>query len=361
VDYDEWHPHPDQCYFLPLSALAGDNVVGHSRNMGWFSGPSLLEYLETVETGAQAAAIDQPFRFPVQRVIRPNQDFRGYAGQICSGTVRPGDEVCALPSGRHSRIKTITTFNGDLEAAFAPMSVTLTLEDELDLSRGDMLAHADRPLGAAAHFETRLVWLNQTPLDVARRYLLKHTTQLVSARVTAPQRIDVHTLASEPADALSMNDIATVEIETSKPLFFDPYERNRATGSLVLIDLETNATVAAGMIVRAAAAHAVRPTGPVTPAERRARYGHRAATILVGPRESLATLVERRLFDRGCAAVVLRNATEDGLRALEAAGVIAIATGADGPELPEDDARAAEFIVTRLFEADQNFEEGGGI
>ena len=158
-----------------------------------------------------------------------------------------------------------------------------------------------------------------------------------------------------------MNEIATVEIETSKPLFFDPYESNRATGSLVLIDLETNATVAAGMIVRAVAAHAARPTGPVTPAERRARFGHRPTTILVGPRESLATLLERRLFDRGCAAVVLPDATVDGLRALEAAGVIAIATGADGPALPLDDARAAEEIVTRLFEAEQNFEEGGGI
>jgi sulfate adenylyltransferase large subunit len=373
VDYDEavfaairaefvqWHGRADQCYFLPLSALAGDNVVARSRNMPWFEGPSLLEYLETVETGAQAAAIEQPFRFPVQRVIRPNQDFRGYAGQISSGTVRPGDEVRALPSGRHSRIKAITTFEGDLDAAHAPMSVTLTLEDELDLSRGDMLAHADRPLGAAAHFETRLVWLNQTPLDVSRRYLLKHTTQLVSARVTAPQRIDVHTLESEPVATLEMNDVATVEIETSKPLFFDPYERNRATGSLVLIDLETNATVAAGMIVRAVSAHAARPTGPVTPAERRARFGHRPATIFVGPRESLATLIERRLFDRGCAATVLHNATADGLRALEAAGLIAIATGADGPALPGDDARAAEEIVTRLIEADQNFEEGGGI
>src|ERR1035438_6588325 len=128
------------------------------------------------------------------------------------------------------------------------MSGTLTLEDELDLSRGDMLSHTGNPLGAAAHFETRLVWLNQSPLDLSRRYLLKHTTQLVSARVSSVQRIDVHTLESEPVAALAMNDIATVEIETSKPLFFDPYEHNRATGSLVLIDLETNATVAAGMI-----------------------------------------------------------------------------------------------------------------
>ena len=355
-----WAP-VSQCYFLPLSALAGDNVVARSRNMPWFDGPSLLEYLETVETGAQAAAIDQPFRFPVQRVIRPNQDFRGYAGQIASGTVRPGDEVCALPSGRRSRIKTITTFDGDLDAAFAPMSVTLTLEDELDLSRGDMLAHADQPARRRRPFR------NPPGLagpGAARSFAplsseTHHAACLRARHGPAPDRRP-HPCIRARRD-LAMNDIATVEIETSKALFFDPYERNRATGSLVLIDLETNATVAAGMIVQAAAAHTVRPAGPVTPAERRARFGHRPAMIYVGPRESLATLLERRLFDRGCAAVVFRNATADGLRALEAAGLIAIATGADGPALPADDAHAAEEILTRLFEAEQNFEEGGGI
>jgi sulfate adenylyltransferase subunit 1 (EFTu-like GTPase family) len=336
-------------------------VVSRSRNMPWFAGPSLLEYLETVETGAQAAAAGAPFRFPVQRVIRPDQDFRGYAGQIASGAVRPGDELCALPSGRRTRVKTISTFDGDLEIAHAPMSVTLTLEDELDLSRGDMLAHADSIPGASAHFETRLVWLNQRPLDLARRYLLKHTTQLVSARVTAPRRVDLLTLASEPADTLEMNDIATVEIETSKPLFFDPYERNRTTGSLVLIDLETNSTVAAGMIAKAVAAHAARPTGPVTAAERCARFGRPPAAIFVGPRDSLATLLERRLFDQGCAVVALRDPTEDALRAIEAAGLIAIATGTQGPPLPADDGRAAEEIMRRFFETEQNYDGGGGI
>ncbi|HUP02716.1 MAG TPA: sulfate adenylyltransferase subunit CysN [Bryobacteraceae bacterium] len=356
-----WHPHPEQCYFLPISALEGDNVVERSARMPWFQGPSLLEYLETVETGAQDAAAGQPFRFPVQRVIRPNQDFRGYAGQIASGAIRPGDEVCALPSGRHSRVRSIATFDGDLEEACAPMSVTLTLEDELDLSRGDMLAEAPKPPGAAAHFETRLVWLNQKPLDLKRRYLLKHTAQLVSARISAPQRIDVQTLQSAPAATLEMNDIATVEIETSKPLFFDPYVRNRITGSLVLIDVETNATVAAGMIVRAVAAHASKPSGPVTTAERRARFGHRPATLFVGPRESLAAVLERRLFDRGCMAVWMREATPEGLRALEAAGAIAIATSPEPLDLPESDARAADILIERLFEADQKFEKGGGI
>jgi sulfate adenylyltransferase large subunit len=357
----EWHPHQEQCYFLPISALEGDNVVERSLNMPWFEGPSLLEYLETVDTGAQAAAIEQPFRFPVQRVIRPDQDFRGYAGQIASGTVRPGDEVCALPSGRRSRVKSITTFDGDLAEAFAPMSVTLTLEDELDLSRGDMLAEAASPTGAAAHFETRLVWLNQTPLDFSRRYLLKHTAQLVSARVTAARRIDMQTLESAPVSSLAMNENASVEMETSKPLFFDPYESNRTTGSVVLIDLDSNATVAAGMIVRAATARTARTAGPVTAAERRARFGHRPATVFVGPRESLAVMLERRLFDRGYLAVVLRDATEEGLRALEAAGAIAIATGPGDPQLPADDAEAVKLIVNRLFEAGQIFETGGGI
>ena len=297
--------------------------------------------------------------FPVQRVIRPNQDFRGYAGQIASGVGAAGRFRVRAAFGPARRIKAIATFDGDLDAAYSPMSVTLTLEDELDMSRGDMLAEADGPPGAAAHFEARLVWINERPLDVSRRYLLKHTTQLVSARVSGPVRMDIHTLQSEPAATLEMNEIGTVELETSKPLFFDSYERNRITGSLVLIDLDTNATVAAGMIVQAVAGHPARPTGPVTAAERRARFGHGPAAVFVGNREALAALLERRLFDRGCAVVALREATEDGLRALQAAGVIAIAIGNAEQALPENDAQAAEEIIERLFA--EKWEKGGGI
>ncbi len=349
--------HPST-YFVPLSALEGDNVVDRSANMPWFEGPSLLEYLETVETGDGSAA--GAFRFPVQRVIRPDQDFRGYAGQIASGVVRPGDEIYALPSGQRSRVRAITTFDGDLAEAFAPMSVTLSLDRELDLSRGDMLAGVEEPPSAAAHFETRIVWLNERPLDLNRRYLLKHTTQLVSARIVAAARTDIRTLQSEPVSELQLNEIGTVEIETSKPLFFDAYESSRGTGSLILIDPETNATAGAGMIVKAVAARPLRPSGPVTAVERRARYGHGPAVIALGERENLAALLERRLFDRGCAVTVLRQPEEAALSALHAAGMIAIALGPEADlELASDDAAAASEIIERLFA--EKWETGGGI
>jgi sulfate adenylyltransferase large subunit len=232
--------------FIPISALHGDNVVTRSRNMAWYHGPSLLEHLETVEVDDPAARA--PFRLPVQRVIRPDQDFRGYAGQIASGSVRPGDEVTVLPSGRRTRVERITTFNGDLDEAWAPMSVVLTLEDEIDISRGDIIATGDAP-AASRGFEATLVWMNERPLEPGRRYLIKHTTQLVPAAIRAIRhRVNIATLAGEPAAALEMNQIGVVEIDAVRPLFFDSYRENHRTGSFVVIDPESNATVAAGMI-----------------------------------------------------------------------------------------------------------------
>ena len=357
----DWNRSSDASfYFLPLSALEGDNVVSGSSNMPWFSGPSLLEYLETVEIGHSRQP--EVFRFPVQRVLRPNQDFRGYAGQVASGVVHPGDSVYALPSGRMTRVKSITTYDGDLESAQAPMAVTLTLEDELDLSRGDMLA----PPGALPHvarrFEASIVWMNASPLDRARRYRLKHTTQVVSAEITALRfRMDVNTLAEERAETLEMNAIGRVEIETSKPLFFDAYERNRATGSFILIDRETNATVAAGMIVQAAATRTDRPTGPVTTEERRSRFGHAASVLSVGRRERLAQMLERRLFDDGCAVVVLRDPSEETIQAVARAGLIAIVIDDSEAALSPDDQVAADEICSRVFEHDAHGLEGEGI
>ncbi len=340
AEFSEWKRSDDRIYFLPMSALEGDNVVSRSARMPWFEGPSLLEYLETVEV--EARRWDTGFRFPVQRVIRPDQDFRGYAGQVAGGVVRPGDSVCALPSHRVTRVKSITTFDGDLDAAHAGMSLTLTLEDELDLSRGDMLAAVDPAPVAARRFEARLVWMNQRPLDGARRYLLKHPTQLVSAHVAKLRhRVDVNTLGEEPAETLEMNAIGVVDIETAKPLFVDAYDRNRATGSFVLIDPESNATVAAGMIVRA---HSVaRPSGPVTAKERAARYGHGAEIVRVGDREPVAFQLERRLFEHGCAVVVLRDPAPEALAAVQAAGLIAIVIGGAGSSLSADE------IFDRLF------------
>ncbi len=232
---------------IPVSALLGDNVVDRGINMPWYEGPTLLEYLETVPTGHDAAAL--PFRLPIQRVIRPDQDYRGFAGQIASGTIWPGDRVIALPSGRTSRVKSITTFDGDLSRAAAPMSVALTLEDELDISRGEMLAAAHEPPTVASDFSADLVWMNAEPLDPAKTYFLKHTSQTVKAKVkTIRHRVNMQTLESEAATTLELNSIGEVEVETTRPLFLDPYAAHRHTGSFILIDPVSHATVAAGMV-----------------------------------------------------------------------------------------------------------------
>ena len=258
----------DDAYFLPLSALKGDNVVDHSANMPWFDGHSLLEQLEIVDTSP--VTVHAPFRMAVQRVVRPDMKFRGYAGQIASGVIRPGDEVLAQPSGRRSRVERIVTWEGDLKVAHAPMSVTLTLRDEIDISRGDMISSGGDPASARA-LEATMVWFDSHPLDPARHYLIKHTSQIVPARVEAVQyRVDVNTLHAESAHTLSMNEIGVVRIATARPVFFDSYRENRGTGAFILIDRQTNATAAAGMIISTAEA------GAESAAERLARLARAA-------------------------------------------------------------------------------------
>jgi sulfate adenylyltransferase large subunit len=217
---------------IPLSALHGDNVITRSERTPWFDGRSLLEYLETVEVDRRQAGAD--FRFPVQLVLRPDHEFRGYAGQIVSGTVRSGDVVTCWPSGLTARISRIVTWDGDLEIAYAPMSVTLVLDDELDISRGDVLAAGLPEVGR--RFSAEVVWMDERPMDPRRLYLAKHNTKVVTAEVDR---------------AMSLNDIGVVRIATSQPLVFDPYIENRTTGSFVLIDPVTNFTAGAGMIVSA--------------------------------------------------------------------------------------------------------------
>ncbi|HUS06330.1 MAG TPA: sulfate adenylyltransferase subunit CysN, partial [Bryobacteraceae bacterium] len=235
-------------YFIPISALDGDNVVEQSPRTPWYSGGSLLNYLETVPLGTGVKWEDM--RFPVQYVIRPTLDFRGYAGQLASGVIRPGDPVMVLPSGRTSKVKSIVAFDGDLAEAHPPMSVTVCLEDEIDISRGDMLVSPSRMPHVSRRLESMIVWMHADPMQVDKPYLLKHTTQQVRATVTAVlNRIDIHTLAKDEAAELQLNEIGSVALETHKPLFFDAYKENRATGSFILIDPVTNATVAAGMIV----------------------------------------------------------------------------------------------------------------
>jgi len=341
-----------RAYFLPISALAGDNVVRRSRKMAWFTGQSLLEFLETVPVHDRKHA--SAFRFPVQRVVRPDQTFRGYAGQVASGTIHPGDAVVALPSGQRSRVKSIETFDGALDEAIAPQSITLTLEDEIDISRGDMITSAQRVPEVARQFDASVVWLHEQPLDPARTYLLKHTTQTLTAEVkNIRHRVNISTLEAEPGGQMEMNAIGVLRIETSRPLYFDAYTRNRTTGSFILIDPSTNATVGAGMILSAVTLEQVRrhviavKHDHVTPAERLARYRHCPATVSLGARMPLALLLERRLFDRGCAVTVVENSET---APLEKAGLLALLVSKQAPhwELPADDAQAVDQIVEAL-------------
>jgi sulfate adenylyltransferase large subunit len=315
--------------FIPISALDGDNVVRHSTRTSWYQGPALLEYLETVPIGQDFNLTDM--RFPVQYVIRPDLDFRGFAGQVASGVIRRGDAIAVMPSGRTSRVKSIVTWDGELEEAFAPMSVTVCLDDEVDISRGDMLVHTFNAPHSGRRFEATVVWMNGKPLAPNRPYLLKHSTQLAQARIREIRyRVDINSLAHQPVSQLQLNEIGVVSVETQRPLFFDPYLKNRATGSFILIDPITNETLGAGMIQQAVASSG--PKGRVTAAERTAARGHTAFAVCLGPgRQDLAYALERLLFDHGCVVQVIENHTPENLRqavrTAYAAGVIAIVVG----------------------------------
>jgi sulfate adenylyltransferase subunit 1 len=235
--------------FIPLSALAGDMVVERGAGLAWYRGPTLLETLESIDVLDDDYSL--PLRFPVQLVVRPGAgtDFRGYAGRVEAGTLAPGDEVVVLPAGLRTRVTGIRLLEESRPIAVAGDSVTVTLADDIDISRGDLIADASRPAGAAKSVEARICWLDTAPLDTSARYLLKHTTRTVRAKVSAVHhRLDVHTLEHQPVTAVAMNDIAQVSIALAQPIFFDPYDANRATGSFILIDEATNHTVAAGMI-----------------------------------------------------------------------------------------------------------------
>lgn len=234
---------------MPISGFKGDNITSApSANTPWYEGPSLVEHLESVEVLSDVAA-DKPFRMPVQWVNRPNLDFRGFSGLIATGSVKPGDAVRVLPSGKTSTVKSIVTFDGDLDEAVAGQSVTITLADEIDCSRGDVLCVADNPPETADQFEATLVWLNDEDMHVGRGYWLKIGSQTVSATVQQPKyRIDVNTIDELAAKTLSLNDIGVAEVYSDKPLVFEPYEQNRTLGGFILIDKITNATVAAGML-----------------------------------------------------------------------------------------------------------------
>ena len=237
---------------IPMAALHGDNVVEPSENLSWYDGPTLLEHLETVEVGDTINREDG--RFPVQWVIRPMSeeyhDFRGYAGRVAGGTFRPGDEVTVLPSGLNTHIKTIHTAEGDLDEAFAPLSVSLTLEDEIDISRGEMIVPSDNLPQHDSEFHAMICWFSPKKLIPKGKYHLRHTTRDVQAMIAGiDYKMDINTLEELDNDAqFALNDIGKIRIRTASPLFFDSYERNREIGSFILIDAGTNETVAAGMI-----------------------------------------------------------------------------------------------------------------
>ncbi|MFN2616595.1 MAG: sulfate adenylyltransferase subunit 1 [Thermoleophilaceae bacterium] len=241
-----------QADVIPISALHGDNVVERSERMPWYDGPPLLEWLEQLEV-ASDRPLDQ-LRFPVQWVIRPmsddHHDYRGYAGQVASGVARPGDEVVVLPSGARTRVAAIDTQDGELDEAYPPLSVALRLEDELDVSRGDMLAGPEDAPPALRELEATLCWLHERPLRAGASYRLKHTTRAVQARVEAvDSRIEVDAAGTETdASELALNDLGRVRLRLGQPILADPYARNRATGSFILIDESTGDTAGAGMV-----------------------------------------------------------------------------------------------------------------
>tara|TARA_B100002049_G_scaffold187957_1_gene144860 strand:+ start:450 stop:2357 length:1908 start_codon:yes stop_codon:yes gene_type:complete len=233
---------------IPISGLAGDNITSKSDKTGWYDGPTLMEHLEGVEVRLDEN-VAKPFRMPVQWVNRPNLDFRGFSGLIASGSVKPGDTVRSLPSGKTSTVKAVVTMAGDLEEAVAGQSVTITLDDEIDCSRGDVLAAADSPPEVADQFESTLVWMDENPLVVGRAYWMKLGTQLVSVTISEPKyEINVNTMQHLAAKTLGLNSIGVSEITTDRQIVFEPYAENRALGGFILIDKITNRTVGAGML-----------------------------------------------------------------------------------------------------------------
>jgi bifunctional enzyme CysN/CysC len=303
-------------YFLPMSALLGDNVVSPSENMSWFDGAPLMTHLETVDVGADVDVNN--FRLPIQIVTRPNLDFRGFAGTIASGIIRPGDEVVSLPSGMRSTIERIVTFDGDLDVAGPGRAVTLTLADEIDVSRGDILVGMGENPSRAHDIDAMIVWMSEIEMVPGRQYLLQTSNGSSNASITAIRhRVDINTLDEVQADALGLNDIARCAVASDRELLFDPYADNRVTGSFILVDKLSNATVGAGMIIGASSAWNRSPSSTltrqisgVTESERAARFGQRPCTILLtglsaAGKSTIATALERKLFDRGRTTVRL--------------------------------------------------------
>jgi len=309
--------------FIPMSALAGDNVVTPSQRMAWYGGQALLPHLESVYIAGDANLVD--LRFPVQRVVRPDQDFRGYAGQVASGVVRPGDPVVVLPSGQRTHVTRIVTLGPDLPQAFPPQSVTLCLADDVDVSRGEMLAHPANVPRVERAVEAMVVWMADTPLEEGKVYLVKHTTRTVKATCAQiAYKVNPDTLRREPANTLALNEIGRVRITLFQPIFVDEYRKNRATGALILIDPATNATAGAAMIIERKASPEVADVDADAHVSRnvfrqrsRVEADERARILRQQPltvwltglsgsgKSTIGHALERRLIDAGHACFVL--------------------------------------------------------
>jgi bifunctional enzyme CysN/CysC len=317
VEFSKQLDLPD-IQFVPLSALKGDNVVTPSESMKWFEGAPLMDTLEHVEI-----ANDQNFdelRFPVQYVNRPNLDFRGYCGTLTSGVVRPGDEVTVLPSGKSSKVKSIVTFEGEIEQAFPPMAVTLTLEDEIDISRGDMLVHSASIPVSTNRFDAMIVWMSEETMQSGRQYEVKlNTTRVAGGISNVRNRVDVNTLEESPANTLELNEIGRCEITLERSVVADDYRSHHGTGSFIIVDRLTNATVAAGMIINDGAEQLVDleanlvTESRITTSDRVIRLGQDARTITLSggsdlQRETILYSLESVLFEQGRAVIAYNKA-----------------------------------------------------
>lgn len=311
--------------FFPISALCGDNIVERSIKTSWFKGATVLEYLETVPIPLHVQ--HREFCFPVQYVLRPNLAFRGFAGSLASGVVKVGDRVKILPSGRSSSIKAIHTFDGELSEAYAPQAVTLCLNDEIDVSRSDVIIHEDNDFPVSRRLEAMMVWMSEAELDPKKPYWIKHGTALISATVEKIiHSIDVETLSPRSTKTIGLNDIYQAEIFLSRPLVMDEYQRNRQMGAFILIDRLTNATVACGMISGFGANEQADQrilTQGVTGAMRASSHHHSAALVWIeglpgSGRMIIARALEKRLFEMGCLAYSIdreRMGHRDGVMA----------------------------------------------
>ncbi|MGB7328548.1 MAG: sulfate adenylyltransferase subunit CysN [Rubripirellula sp.] len=310
-------------HFIPISALDGDNVVDRSENMPWYNGNTLMSFLENVYIGSDRNL--QDFRMPVQYVNRPDLNFRGFCGTISSGIIRTGEEIMVLPSGQKSTVKRIVTFDGDIDEAFAPLSITLTLADEIDASRGDMMVKPGNLPRSKSEFDAMLVWMNADAMVPGKTYLIKHTTQTLPGTIeTLKYRVDVNSLHRSPAPTLELNEIGRVSVSLTGSIHLDPYRRNRSTGAFIVVDRITNATVAAGMILdksgdaktksvwddEESGDNNATEVSQVSSEDRSARFGQKPATVLLtgltgSGKTAIGTAVERKLFDQGRAIAMI--------------------------------------------------------